>query len=304
MAATPEELGRLIEGAGLGRIVDDLVRHAKPSIRIHTRLADEAMMPVGASRVGGMPDLPPDVAWPLWNGKPLSFVCQINVQDAAEYNSEHTLPSVGLLSFFYGADEQPWGFDPKDSGGWRVFFFPPEAGTLAPAAVPSEVIQMGQFSHCAVEFASEWTIPDTASGVGKLLNLSHTQFETMFDLADRLYTPVSGPMPHIHRLLGHPQHVQGEMQMECQLAYNGVYCGNADSPQSEEAKALAVGASDWRLLLQIDSDDDAGMMWGDSGRNLLLVSSAGPCRTEFRVGLALPAMLLTDVTQSAIKVSD
>jgi hypothetical protein len=32
--------------------------------------------------------------------------------------------------------------------------------------------------------------------------------------------------PVIHRLLGHPDPVQGDMQLECQLAANGVYCGD------------------------------------------------------------------------------
>jgi uncharacterized protein YwqG len=30
-------------------------------------------------------------------------------------------------------------------------------------------------------------------------------------------------------------------------------------------KKLEAGKSEWMLLLQIDSDDDAKMMWGDTG---------------------------------------
>jgi uncharacterized protein YwqG len=57
------------------------------------------------------------------------------------------------------------------------------------------------------------------------------------------------------------------MELECQLASNGIYCGGASCNQVEEAKALAAGASNWRLLLQIDTDEDGpGWMWGDVGR--------------------------------------
>jgi len=70
----------------------------------------------------------------------------------------------------------------------------------------------------------------------------------------------------IHRLLGHPDPVQGDMQLECQLASNGIYCGNSSGYRDPRVPALQSGAADWRLLLQIDSDDPAGMMWGDVGR--------------------------------------
>ena len=64
----------------------------------------------------------------------------------------------------------------------------------------------------------------------------------------------------IHRLLGHPDPVQGDMQLECQLASNGIDCGDAGGYRDPRVPALRPGAADWRLLLQIDSDDAAGMM--------------------------------------------
>lgn len=55
------------------------------------------------------------------------------------------------------------------------------------------------------------------------------------------------------------------MELECQLASNGVYCGNASEYASPQAVALAPGAPNWRLLLQFDTDDDLDVMWGDAG---------------------------------------
>jgi uncharacterized protein YwqG len=78
---------------------------------------------------------------------------------------------------------------------------------------------------------------------------------------------LSGGGGFTHRFLGHPQLIQNPMELECQLASNGVYCGSASHFQAEEAKALEAGAADWRLLLQIDTDEDGpGWMWGDVGR--------------------------------------
>ena len=56
------------------------------------------------------------------------------------------------------------------------------------------------------------------------------------------------------------------MQLECQLVSNGLYCGNPSGYEGPRAEALREGAAAWRLLLQVDSEDDVGMMWGDAGR--------------------------------------
>ena len=69
-----------------------------------------------------------------------------------------------------------------------------------------------------------------------------------------------------HQIGGYPRPVQGDnMELECQLASNGVYCGDSKGYKSEEGKRLAPGAKDWKLLLQFASDDDLDVMWGDVG---------------------------------------
>jgi uncharacterized protein YwqG len=71
----------------------------------------------------------------------------------------------------------------------------------------------------------------------------------------------------VHQLRGAPAEVQHGLFHECQLASNGVDCGSPEDAQTPRAIELAPGAKDWRLLLQIDSDDDGpAWMWGDTGR--------------------------------------
>ncbi len=70
-----------------------------------------------------------------------------------------------------------------------------------------------------------------------------------------------------HQLGGHPLAIQNEeMEEDCQLTSNGIYMGNPEAYHTPEAERLKAGAADWQLLMQIDSDDDADMMWGDLGR--------------------------------------
>ena len=56
------------------------------------------------------------------------------------------------------------------------------------------------------------------------------------------------------------------MELECELVTHGLYCGDATGYEDPRAKELEISSRQWRLLLQIDSDDSAEMMWGDVGR--------------------------------------
>jgi uncharacterized protein YwqG len=67
------------------------------------------------------------------------------------------------------------------------------------------------------------------------------------------------------RVLGHPNQIQGDMQTECALVTGGLYTGDASGYKDPRRAELQAGARDWRLLLQVDSEDAAGMMWGDGG---------------------------------------
>jgi uncharacterized protein YwqG len=68
-----------------------------------------------------------------------------------------------------------------------------------------------------------------------------------------------------HRMFGWPDLVQNPMQLECQLAANGIYVGDSTGYRHPRVAELAPGAADWLLLLQLDTDDEIGWMWGDVG---------------------------------------
>jgi uncharacterized protein YwqG len=68
-----------------------------------------------------------------------------------------------------------------------------------------------------------------------------------------------------HQLLGWPTLIQNPMELECQLAANGIYVGNSEGYRDARVEGLRAGASDWLLLFQADSEDSAGMTWGDGG---------------------------------------
>jgi hypothetical protein len=82
---------------------------------------------------------------------------------------------------------------------------------------------------------------------------------------DELLIELYGTEKRIHRIGGHPQTIQGDMRLGLQLVTNGIPCGNPAAYQDPRVPALKAGAADWRLLLQLDSDD-ARWSWGDLGR--------------------------------------
>jgi uncharacterized protein YwqG len=68
-------------------------------------------------------------------------------------------------------------------------------------------------------------------------------------------------------LLGDPQNIHGDMRGECALVTSGIYCGTPSGYQGKQAEELvALAASQWQLLLQLDTDEGPDWEWGESGR--------------------------------------
>jgi len=141
-----------------------------------------------------------------------------------------------------------------------VAYFPGPATDLVRTPVPAD--SGGEFPCCAVKYDRERNLPDARSEHydPKLFDDETT---LLFSFQDAIRDQGEGPR---HRLGGHADCVQGPMELDCQLVTNGHYLGNSTCFEDPRSKILAAGALDWRLSLQIDSDDNAGTMWGDYGR--------------------------------------
>lgn len=218
-----------------------------PAIRIDAHSLEEGeTLPAGVSRFGGFPDLPLTIEWPVWNDVPLTFLAQFNMADVTEYDIEGVLPSSGMLYVFYEADEQPSGFFPSERGAWRVLYFDGDLDEIQQVSPPSEL--KISFAPANLEFSSDETLPTDRGGQLGDIELSDEDAERYL----RLKTTIAASPSH--QFLGHPEGPDTvlEMPFQCQLASNGVYPYNNDPREAE----LRDGASDWRLLLQIDTDTE------------------------------------------------
>ena len=259
-----ETLLRKIEEARLEDRRDLLMSLIRPSIRLTLLepVPEDHLLPVAISKVGGLPDLPAGQAWPQWRDSALSFVAQINLDDAANYEVDGLLPRQGLLSFFHNGGQWMEG-DPFEAGMWQVIYSPDIAALRRLPAPSNFGTYNGLYIPCLINFHAEVTLPPIFSYEG-FKHLGYSYSEALDPALDGFYTSVYAFMTEgynetISRLLGYPELVQGDVFFEAQEA---VY-GKAERDPYDDPDS---GITEWRLLFQLDSESDAEMMWGDVGR--------------------------------------
>ncbi len=267
---TPEQAGifSALEGVGLRAVADEVARAAQPSIRLIDQPPTVSALPIGTCRLGGLPDLPPEMPWPVWKGVPMSFVCQLNLAEFAYLDLEHVLPAAGVLWFFYDARQEVYGADPSDRGGWQVTFYNGNLARLQPGQFPDGLPEGARFKPAALTFDREMTVPlapgNAAQGTAWPPDTIHRYEDWLFNR----FTPQQRSVPH-HRIFGYPDEIQDDMQLQSALVSQGF------TSQDDPAAAQAVQTrGDWRLLLQIDSDPASGMRWGSAGRIFYWIESA------------------------------
>ena len=86
-------------------------------------------------------------------------MAQINLKDVAEYDTEGILSKTGILSFFYEQISMSWGFDPKDKGSARVYYFPDET-ELTLRDIPESMDEECIIPELAVTFESHISLPE------------------------------------------------------------------------------------------------------------------------------------------------
>ncbi len=260
------EVADLLRAAGVPH-ADTLAALATPSIPIAAWIVQGEGLPPGASRFGGAPDVPVGFLWPTHEDRTLAFLAQL---DLAEVRAPG-LPQQGWLLFFCDLGEEgdgpPWGHEPAEAGGARVIFIECERGALTPMENPGideedefNDPDLQRFDACHVMFRPvTLELPDRWDGLVESAGISRQEVGDWEDAYGDIVAELSGVNedPPCHHLLGHAQLVQGDMREQCQHL-------TADIHGVESA------ASEWQLLLQLDSDDPDGIgpgwQWEDCGR--------------------------------------
>ena len=158
-------------GESAGDLAPAILRFARPALRLFPapgRSLDSAI-PVGASKRGGVPDLPPDFAWPPASACPAvyegdtadvtelaGFLAQINLAEIAGTQATRDLPKAGLLSFFAYLDD--------NFAAGKVAYFP-DASALRRAKPPRKLTKPnGRVPACRLAFAETLDAPEPDTG--------------------------------------------------------------------------------------------------------------------------------------------
>jgi uncharacterized protein DUF1963 len=156
---------------------------ARPALRYRGEPARSGL-PLGASRTGGEPDLPPDLPWPAKDGSPLSFVAQIDLEEAARCAIViPELPRRGFLAVFHDCLRAGPAFS-SAFGGSRVLHFDVPRSSLRRLVIPEDVPENARFPARGLKPYATMSLPSEFERVVETLALGpreRTAYETLHD---------------------------------------------------------------------------------------------------------------------------
>lgn len=195
-----------------------------------------------ATKFGGVPYLETKEAWPqcCTCKQSLSFVCQVDLRETSHPARER----IPFFTFFYCWQCFPWG----DQGEWAVRIYNDPMERKAVAVQPP--LQVGHAAECRVSFTERSSLPDWEGAqlwCPDAMDLScQANSDAPWEAYQSAVEKIVGDQKIETCVGGYPRWIQGE-----------------ETPDKAD------------LLAQIDSVDDAGIMWGDVGCVYLFVSK-GP----------------------------
>jgi len=236
--------------------IDDLEELVKPLIRPATRIEVQkpSRPPANSqfkSHFGGQPYFEKGESWPKTrSGEYLDFIFQI-------FNGpELELPeSIRLIQFFYNWDEFPWS---TDDDGWLVKIY--KTADEDKVILIDQPIELESSHYCEIVFQPTQSLPDwegidvysdPASKLSCILNEDEP-----WGSYDQMVKKIIGGQDYQSQLGGYPNWIQGE-----------------STPQDGKGNPM-------KLLFQIDSESNAGIMWGDVGMVYVFFDEKTE-RTEF-----------------------
>lgn len=214
----------------------ELKPFVKSAVKLEPHASESANAPCVESKFGGVPYAEEGDTWPICTGcgSELDFIAQLSEES-----------EVSLHTFYYCFDCFPWGFNAAERGQWEIISYQNpllKNHKLISRTTESETA----VTPCVVSESPVKVLPDWESLQSIIPAASElcSSFEKDSEWdAYEAATIRQGCLDDYSTLIGgYPRFVQGEVQPSCDV------CGK---PMT--------------FFAQIDSEDEANVMWGDVG---------------------------------------
>jgi uncharacterized protein YwqG len=192
----------------------------------------------------------------------LPFIAQVDLAAlSSEPGFDKALPATGRLLFFYDMPALPASYEPRANAGWRLIYDETATSGLERKALPEELNAfpgLGSMRSAALSpRAVVTTVPIGDASWDAIADISGDDTSLYSDWLFSIGWPTA-PEGGNHQLGGWPRAIQSGMQSMSQLASHGVDAGSGQAYGTEEGRRLLPGAKDWRLVLQIGTDEAIG----------------------------------------------
>lgn len=257
--------------ASAALLAEQLLSGKKDAIAL---VRESGPVTTGASKIGGIPDLPADFRWPYFEGadyagvrksRPLSFLAQIDLSQAADFDSDGLLPHTGMLYFFYELQTMAWG-GLEDDGCARVYYYDVSPDALRPTTPPGSLPASLMVPEAPLRLQGKVSYPSYEEL--PLSELSSAERFRIYDLYEAQLQQNGVELEHdpadCFQLLGYAELIQGSILLECALHSAGLSWRDYAQLSSAEQQSLQKAGGDWTLLAQFGTLSDE-LMFGDCG---------------------------------------
>lgn len=262
--AAEERLRERLRAGGLAHRAEAILAVAAPCVWLDSRREEDTAIAVGASKLGGLPDLPAGAEWPEWRGNPMAFIAQIRLDEASRFDDEAILPATGLLSIFFATDGEPKGNeDDDDPTSWRVMHVDGDPAAFVRRSAPAHLPEGYRFQSSSLACSRWITLPDVDDPEVAALGFTHEERLAYIEVESHFHEEERNTLFGTY-LLGHAYTLNGSALLEPYRVTHGLpYPGMERYPKwprgKERERMLArlaemrrAAVREWRLLFQTD----------------------------------------------------
>ena len=251
IATKKQYIQSMIDLLGAGRLKGFLKDNMDTALKLIRKRVDKNT--TGLSKIGGLPDLPPDLEFPKdENGTSCLFAGQIHLAEFKEYfQPARAIDANGIIYFFASID-----LDDEDypAFGDLCVRYSDSTENLSKKELPEDLDSWGIFKEYDLYVVEEINLPSqdlTKLMLGEISEEENDTYDHIHCIMLELNHHYTG------KLFGYPEPVQTCVFMEAELAEKKLLWYGKAPYKDEDVEAvfrkLAPEISQWKLLYQFNA---------------------------------------------------